>query len=431
MTVTVTWQAALETGDVSEFDASVTMNSGTAPILDPPPSSVTTTTNATASTTDKKTGTHSLRLGGTVTAVQESVDPIIGFWIKPAGGNAGANYFRIRSAVILSQWFWDDSSPPGEWVLTNYKYDTATWMGIQAGSVPGTIRIESHLVIRVETPEYEKHEEVATFTSDDIPIREGVWQHWQIDARDFEHTKFWIDSEEIAVGGSEAGKSFVQFGGSGSLSNYTYVDNIYMGTTDAAADAFAPSPDYRWELVATVLTLSEPTPADVVDGYGAYAEGEIDPTLYVDGYGAYAEGAADPAITVDGFGVYAQLMVVRPTVLLFDGHDLSEWMQNAKLEATINQIEKTHFESLAHEADPGLARYAFPFGGMLSAEIARIMGPRIGKKIQLRIQFYQAIYTWAEAMLIDYTMTVTSPADGQQWMATVVGLGVPVRTFLT
>ena len=154
-------------------------------------------------------------------------------------------------------------------------------------------------------------------------------------------------------------------------------------------------------------------------------------TATIDGFGVYAEGTPAPAVTVDGFGVYAQLMIVRPTVLLFDGYDLSEWVQNAKLEATINQIEKTHFESLAYEADPGLARYAFPFGGMLNAEIARIMGPRIGKKIQLRIQFYQAIYTWVEAMLIDYTMTVTSPAEGQQWMATVVGLGLPVRTCLT
>lgn len=168
-----------------------------------------------------------------------------------------------------------------------------------------------------------------------------------------------------------------------------------------------------------------------VDGFGTYAEGTPAPAVTVDGFGAYAEGAAAPEITVDGFGVYAQLMIVRPTVLLFDGYDISEWVQNAKLEATINKIDKTHFGSLAYEADPGMARFAFPFGGMLSAGINRLMWPRIGKHSQFRIQFYQSIYTWTEAMLIDYTMTVASPADGQQWMATVVGLGVPVRTYLT
>ena len=90
MTVTVTWQAALETGDVSEFDASVVLDTGTVTPPGPAVSTTTVTTNATARTTAKKTGTHSLRLGGTVTAVQETADPIMAFWINPAGGSAGA-----------------------------------------------------------------------------------------------------------------------------------------------------------------------------------------------------------------------------------------------------------------------------------------------------------------------------------------------------
>jgi len=171
----------------------------------------------------------------------------------------------------------------------------------------------------------------------------------------------------------------------------------------------------------------------VVDAFGIYSEGEITPQVDVTAFGIYSEGEITPQLNVDAFGVYVQMMIV-PTqpVIKFAGFNLSDWVQNAKLEATMKAIDNTHFLSTGTESVPGLVRWAFPFGGPWDATLDARLWPYVGRANQtFSIQLRNVIYSWTSAFLVDYTADVTSPRDGMQWMAAVAGIGAPSREYMT
>ena len=457
---TVFVKASAENADLSEFDVSATSSLGDV-----------ITTNCTTSTTVARTGARSFRFSGSEAAVwQTGFNITSGFWLSAhvshngtaSAGEYGVPVFGVWGDSYYNYWKWVTypHPTPSKWELDSIAVTRflagvtldgyrLRWVSYDNTSFPQAPADIYDPASQPGDPDPWVWLVNPAFYQSQINLPQGRFQHWAINGvpddapTGLGDWHFYVDGVEVFGGGldvintSLSGTYWAGLGRgtlssskvSGSLSNYTYFDDVYVA--QAGIIHTVPPEDLRFPTVAS--TGDAPTPTDVVDAFGIYSEGEITPQVDVTAFGIYSEGEITPQLNVDAFGVYVQMMIV-PTqpVIKFAGYNLSDWVQNAKLEATMKAIDNTHFLSTGTESVPGLVRWAFPFGGPWDATLDARLWPYVGRANQtFSIQLRNVIYSWTSAFLVDYTADVTSPRDGMQWMAAVAGIGAPSREYMT
>lgn len=59
----------------------------------------------------------------------------------------------------------------------------------------------------------------------------------------------------------------------------------------------------------------------------------------------------------------------------YNSNALDAYLNQASLQATVNELEATDFDSASQEADPGLSSWSIDFNGDWSAALDAIIGP--------------------------------------------------------
>lgn len=120
-------------------------------------------------------------------------------------------------------------------------------------------------------------------------------------------------------------------------------------------------------------------------------------------------------------------------VVTYNGQNITAYLNEAELSATIDELESTNLASTAMQYQPSLANYTMSFSGDWSAALDAIIGPDMITPVMrtVSIQFIEnsveVTYTWtSNAFLTGFT--ITSSATDKITHAPALRLsGAPTR----
>lgn len=137
----------------------------------------------------------------------------------------------------------------------------------------------------------------------------------------------------------------------------------------------------------------------------------------------------------------ARTKVLKNVSVVYNGFDLTPYLNQGSLQNTVEAIDATNFASDGKENAPGAPSFSVQIGGQWAKELDDAIGPDgITPPDTLRTLVYsvgptgsKVIRTWAGsatvgAFISDYTINSDNPLGIVMWTGTLTVSGVPVRT---
>ena len=121
----------------------------------------------------------------------------------------------------------------------------------------------------------------------------------------------------------------------------------------------------------------------------------------------------------------------------YGGIDITQYLNQASLEAIVNEIDTTNLASTAMEKTPGASGWSIPVAGFWALALDNVMGPDAvtppGTLEDLAVAIGAsgavATYTWtANAFVGQYKVDASNPTGMITWSGNLAVSGPPVRT---
>ena len=172
----------------------------------------------------------------------------------------------------------------------------------------------------------------------------------------------------------------------------------------------------------------------------AYVEARGLASLRATTVGSYTEVDGVASLRATSLGAYVEIgeavPVVSAVTITLAGIDITNYINMRQLAGIVRQLagivrqfKTTVLSSSGETWLPTAGAWAIPMGGKWSIESDTIIASLAlhGGLMAFEIGFRTVTYSWAEALFADYTVTSSSPRDGIVWLASVAGVGVPIR----
>lgn len=127
------------------------------------------------------------------------------------------------------------------------------------------------------------------------------------------------------------------------------------------------------------------------------------------------------------------LKVAANVSVTYNSNALDAYLNTASMNAVVNAIQTTDFDSTGEESIAGLPTWTASIGGPWDATLDGYLGPdAVSPPTTLRtlaVGISTVTYTWTtNAFISNYTIDASSPADGITWSGDLTCSGVPTRS---
>lgn len=133
----------------------------------------------------------------------------------------------------------------------------------------------------------------------------------------------------------------------------------------------------------------------------------------------------------------AQKKVAGNVGITYNSNALDAYLNTSSINAVVNAIESTNFDSTGEERIAGLAEWSVDVGGPWDPTLDGYLGPdgvsppTTMRDLSVDIDTVNYAWTGSEdlgAFISDYTIDSSSPSDGITWSGTLTCSGIPTRT---
>ncbi|MFZ1755036.1 MAG: hypothetical protein WBO46_14955 [Caldilineaceae bacterium] len=119
--------------------------------------------------------------------------------------------------------------------------------------------------------------------------------------------------------------------------------------------------------------------------------------------------------------------------ITYNSNALDGYLNTSSMNAVVNAIQTTDFDSTGEESIAGLPTWTASVGGPWDATLDGYLGPdAVSPPTTLRtlvVEIDSVTYTWtANAFISGYTIDASSPSEGITWSGELTCSGVPVRS---